>query len=587
MAATQITSLVNLLREIAEAIRAVKETSDLINPRDFASLILSLKNETHATASILGQVLTDNTITLLRTLTSNGTYNLRYEDSSGVPLDNFSDICTLTVNDFDASYSDFINTNIPPYLAEQIGVYNLMGDKIGYIPITMFKPRFGERLYRFGLLSDVHDYTDSTALASDDFKHALNLFNNKEDVVMTCICGDISQNGTKSEFQVYKNDVAEQSPNTPVYTTTGNHDAQSGISTNTWKNYTGELPTFEKSYTVNGKTDHFLFLGMHKWNFTDAYATTDLDWLESKLEEYKNERCFVFTHLFFPDRSGNLNGIYTSNNWLSGSQLTRLENMCNTYVNSIWFSGHSHWKWEMQAFQKIANIYRTYNDDTPTCGWCVHVPSCAEPRITTTGSDRIDQPLESQGAIVDVYEDYIDIRGIDLITDKYIPIGTYRLDTVLFNSSNSGETENTNTIALTASNFFLSGSNEGNPTVTDEGEYLVINFDAVKNRLMFRTDAFTEEVTKAMLYHDGVELSATLDSTAASKVGFQTLYIQSGGTQTTTYSFESGSQLTYALDDTESIHHGKYTIQCNTSSSYAGAIPLTVRLKNPRIVLEY
>lgn len=580
--ANKTNNLTIFLQEIADAIRTVKNMTEPINPQEFASLILSLSNT--IIFETVGEVTANNIIRLFASLDS-GTYTLKYINANGSPIDNFSDICTLTITSNDVQYSDFIDVNIPPYLASSIGVYN--GEtKVGIIPIEGFKPSFGERLYRFGLLSDVHDYTNATTLASDDFKHALNLFNNKEDVVMTCICGDISQDGTTAEFQLYKNDVAEQSPDTPVYTTTGNHDAQSSINTTTWKNYTGELPTFEKSYTVNGKTDHFLFLGMHKWNFTDAYSTTDLAWLESKLEEYKNERCFVFTHLFFPDRSGNLNGIYTSNNWLSGTQLTRLEAMCDKYVNSVWFSGHSHWKWEMQSFQKIANIYRTYNGETPTCGWCVHVPSCAEPRITTTGSDRIDQPLESQGAVVDVYEDYIDIRGIDLITDKYIPIGTYRLDTTLFEISDGGSTEDGNTVKLTASNFFLSGSNEGNPTVTDDGEYLIIEFDAVKNRLMFRTDAFTSEVTKAMLYHDGVEMSASLNSTALSKVGFQTLYIQSGGTQTTTYSFESGSQLTYAIDDTGSIHEGKYTIQCNTSSSYAGALPLTVRLKNPRVVLE-
>ena len=32
-----------------------------------------------------------------------------------------------------------------------------------------------------------------------------------------------------------------------------------------------------------------------------------LDKLEEKLEEYRNERTFVFTHLFFPEKAGNFN----------------------------------------------------------------------------------------------------------------------------------------------------------------------------------------------------------------------------------------------------------------------------------------
>lgn len=54
-------------------------------------------------------------------------------------------------------YKDFINVNIAPYAANHIGVYDKNGNKIGCIPIDGFKPEYGERLYRFGLISDVHN----------------------------------------------------------------------------------------------------------------------------------------------------------------------------------------------------------------------------------------------------------------------------------------------------------------------------------------------------------------------------------------------------------------------------------------------
>ena len=38
---------------------------------------------------------------------------------------------------------------------------------------------------------------------------------------------------------------------------------------------------------------------------------------------------------------------------------------------------------------------------------------------------------ENEGAIVDVYEDYIEIKGIDFKTGKYIPVAQYRLDTTI------------------------------------------------------------------------------------------------------------------------------------------------------------
>ena len=390
-------NLTQFLTEIADAIRYVKGMTEPINPQNFAELIRGMSDK------LMGEIDSENTISLLKSLVSvNGTYTLKYEDKLRVPLENFADICTLTLSNNDAYYEDLIDVNIPPYLAEYIGVYDGSGVRVGYIPVSGFKPTFGERLYRVGLLSDVHDYEGSTAEPSDDFRTALNLFNNKEDVVMTCIAGDISQNGTAAEFSMFQADVAAQSPNTPVYTTTGNHDCGSSNSTineTTWEQYTGHPLTFEVSRVLdNGTTDHFLFLGMNKYSLGSRgtpYKTESIDWLETKLKEYKNERCFVFTHLFFPERAGNLNNIYPQGNWLQGSQLSRLETLHVKFVNSIWFSGHSHWKWALQKYQDRANVYRDINSDNlPASGWSVHIPSCASP-IDSNGSTRVEKPLES------------------------------------------------------------------------------------------------------------------------------------------------------------------------------------------------
>lgn len=325
------------------------------------------------------------------------------------------------------SYNEFINNNIAPYNATKIGVYNSSNVKVGEIPVTNLKPDFGERLYRFGLLSDVHNQQDQTAESTEDLQRALAFFNEKESVSFTCICGDISQSGTAAEFQIYKTNVETKSPNTPVYTTTGNHDCgqgTSGLTLSDWNQYTGN---HGQCFEITQGTDHFLFFGMNKWSFGSSgtpYLDESITWISNKLEEYRNERCFVFTHLFFPDRAGNLNSIYPSGNWLGGTQLTTIQALNDRYQNAIWFSGHSHWKWNLQKYQDRANIYKN------NCGWCVHVPSCAIP-IDSDGTTRVEKPLESEGAIVDVYENYIDIRGMDLKNQKYLPIAQYRLDTTL------------------------------------------------------------------------------------------------------------------------------------------------------------
>lgn len=347
-------------------------------------------------------------------------------------------------------FNDFINENVAPYSSENIGIFNSEGELVGKIPLNNFKPNYGERLFRFGILSDVHNNNADSQTNEDiaDFTNALTFFNEKESVNITCICGDITQGGRPAQFAVYKNVVETNSPNTSVYTTTGNHDCPSsgGLANTDWEPYTGNPKTFEIIKEIGGKNVPFLFLGMNLYSLGDAgtpYSDEDLDWLETKLEEYRNERVFVITHLFFPTKSGNFKQIYPSTNWLGGAQLDRLQAMNERYLNSIWFSGHSHWKWYLQKYEDKANVFRSYDDNgTPTCGWCVHIPSCASPIDSNGTNTRVSKGLESEGGIIDVYNDFIVVRGIvfkdandTTYTNLYTPVAQYKLDTTIINVS--------------------------------------------------------------------------------------------------------------------------------------------------------
>ena len=343
-------------------------------------------------------------------------------------------------------YESFINSNVAPYSADAIGIFNSAGELVNKIPIDGFKPSYTDRLFRFGILSDVHNNNVDSQSNEDiaDLTNALSVLNTIESVNMTCICGDITQGGRPAQFAVYRDTVSTNSPNTPVYTTTGNHDCPStgGLIDSDWEPYTGNPKTFEIIQRIGDKDVPFLFLGMNLYSLGDGgtpYTEDDLDWLENKLEEYRNERVFVITHLFFPTKAGNFKQIYPSTNWLGGAQLERLQAMNERYLNSIWFSGHSHWKWYLQKYEDKANVYRSYDDNgNPTCGWTVHIPSCASPIDSNGVSSRVSKPLESEGGIVDVYNDYIVLRGIVFkkesdteYTNKYEPIAQYKLDTTL------------------------------------------------------------------------------------------------------------------------------------------------------------
>ena len=272
-------------------------------------------------AGVTGKVTMDNKVEVVSDAI--GVYTLKYIDVDGNPLEDYADICSMTVDKI-ATYEDFIDVNIAPREASVIGIYGADGERVGTILLSDFRPDFSQKpLYSFGILSDVH-IGRSVINPEADFERALKLFNSKG-VAHTCICGDITQNGKEAELQGYKSILPVA--NAPVYTVTGNHDATTkGVNLDLWTQYINLPIVFEKSVEANGKTDHFLFLGMNIWNFAAPYLDEHLAWLEEKLEAYRNERCFIITHLFFPDRAGNLNGIYPSGNWLRGEQLERLQN---------------------------------------------------------------------------------------------------------------------------------------------------------------------------------------------------------------------------------------------------------------------
>lgn len=522
-----------------------------------------------------GVMLSNKDITVASTV--GGEFTLKYVDAAGNPLADYADICTMTVDDM-AIYEDFVDANVAPFEADAIGIFDEAGVKVGSIEISAVRADDASLLYSVGMLSDVHVGVDT---AVDDFANALNFFNSTVNAEFICICGDITENATEAEYTNYKAIVDANSPSRPVYTTTGNHDAKGdGVNETLWRQYTGQNLTFEVSRILpNGKTDHYLFLGMSYWNFTSAYLESNIKWLENKLEEYRNERCFVITHLFFPDRAGNMNEVYPSYNWLSGIQLNTLQTMCDRYKNTIWFSGHSHWKWSLQQYDDLANVCRN-----PESGWSVHIPSCAKP-IDSNGATREDKVAQSEGAVINVYENHIDILGVDFISGKYLPIATYRLDTTLQEVEEKEEVVLDET-CITASGFVWNpekGSattDAGTASVTDVPDmpgYVDVIFTGKSQGYYMTNSTFTPGVaspdqTVDITIEDlqcwtGWGTSTQAEVSTIEKVGFY-----------------SGSYNLASTEDcivyvkTEPGKEGQ-GVQFQTSSSCAGPYPIKIRMK--------
>lgn len=330
----------------------------------------------------------------------------------------------------------FIPQNKAPINNDYICVYdgdNLIG-KVKTSGIAM--PNMGNKLYSFGALSDVH-VTVST-FAMEKFKQALEYFNNTENVLFTCIAGDLTGSGTADQFATYRNAVAEYSPNKPVYECTGNHDVQDKsvapfLTKESTRPYTGS----DMYYSFTQGNDVFIMFGMSGWiSYTGEIFTTEaLEWLSEKLEENRDKRCFVFEHcpnmvvtngvVHKDSGSGSIVGLPppTGNLLNQGSTSKPFRDLMAHYKNVIWFHGHSHMDFAYQEQCSQVNYDKKWGCHS------IHIPSSASGRSLKADGSGWENPTGSYGYVVDVYENHIVLRGRDFVADKFVPIATYCLET--------------------------------------------------------------------------------------------------------------------------------------------------------------
>lgn len=328
-------------------------------------------------------------------------------------------------------YADFIAQNVAPLGARRIGIYNEQGNRVGQIPLgSLTPPAQGKKLYSFGALSDVHIVYSA---AADDFKRALTYLNDDEDVAFTCICGDLTDNGTEEQLAQYKAVVDAYSPETPVYAIAGNHESYSTQPT-LLEQYTGE-PLY---YSFTYGDDVFLMLGCYSWSNDGIFTTEYLQWVYETLEANRNKRCFVFEHVFPWGDSGNPGGLY-SFDMFSGTKGGVFQSLLKHYKNTVLFHGHSHTKFHLQEIDAKAN----YSD---ALGYrSVHIPSLAVPRDIGEGA-LTNIYADSEGYVVDVYENGIHLRGRDFVKGEFLPIASYWLGTTLQTVAEGTYTDSTGTI---------------------------------------------------------------------------------------------------------------------------------------------
>lgn len=417
---------------------------------DSAEIIYEFHNETAGSAS--------GTVTVNAGL---GEYELYWGDENGEKL-------SENVGGYTVYYSEFATVKanetetIQEFTAIPEGAKTVLAYKLGILAGKTDIPEnkiadYGEKIYSFGALSDVHFNRYNGSLSGDDacitFNNALN-FLEALDVSMVGISGDLSVDGERSAFEKYNSITSNY--DFPVYTCTGNHDVSDDFTKENWRELinNGVYGETKADGVVNvadngmdfvyipqdGAGDVFIFLSQYEWDYGEVYSRiledSQLDWLETQLEKYKDETVYLFFHTFLnnPVEGENLNmgegnlennvGRYYDLAFTEGCEdEVRFEALMDKYENVVYFNGHSHWAYDMQELNPNLNI-ADYDGEFATM---VHISSVSSPRRTTPNlDDSIEYYMRSsEGMYVEVYEDKIVLTACEFLSGEFLSYATY------------------------------------------------------------------------------------------------------------------------------------------------------------------
>ena len=333
------------------------------------------------------------------------------------------------------NYTHFIRQNTAPPGAQRIIVTDSSNKQVCTIPLGGLTPPSGEKLYSFGLLSDIHIYPIVAVAWHPEakFDSALTFLEN-EGCVFVAISGDLTQTGLTlddtttgldtRQFAKYK-EICD-AHTIPVYAVCGNHESITNKEAYAMRNqrelliqYTGH----DLYYTIEHGDDLFIFVGQPDWD--EVMGDDALQWLRETLEANHNRRCFVFLHPYIEEDSGDPldvreNSVFV--NW-GATKTKAFMDLMAQHKNTVLFHGHSHAVFESQELDNTANY-------TEKNGFrSVHVPSLARPLIVNKDGTHYTDDTAAQGYIVDVYPDCIVLNGWDFVGNKPIPLGTYKIPT--------------------------------------------------------------------------------------------------------------------------------------------------------------
>ena len=328
-----------------------------------------------------------------------------------------------------------IPQNVAPPNAEKVVIFDKNGNvvlKCGLGNLAM--PSVGTKRYSVGILSDTHTTTINSHFGTPedtqtDLTRAIQYFSTVAEI--TCVCGDMVNFCDDGGLEKHKEIVDANKGNMKVFEIAGNHEHYSKqdkvvpMTDDVIRQYTG----YPLRYAVEHNGDVFIMCGSVGWGA--VFDKTGIQWLYDTLEENRNKRCFLFVHCFLKgaEYCGDSTGIVNTVD-MTASYKQVFISLLKHYKNVIYFHGHSHVMGQMQDYTQQLETPLPANYDF-ACGiHSVHIPSLSYPRDISSGT-KVNLFEESQGYLMDVYDNHIVLRGRDFVKGEFIPIAQYCLNTTL------------------------------------------------------------------------------------------------------------------------------------------------------------
>lgn len=275
------------------------------------------------------------------------------------------------------------------------------------------KLQYSEYRYSFNVLTDLHinpaktTYSSHLNLAIDDM-----LYYNKDSKALFTI-GDHTDNGSDEAYELLNSIMGRytSSTETPVYYALGNHEFIYGPTFQTQVDkFLKNTKTRSVNYSLTIEGSKIIYLGTDSNIGEGSINDENIKWLKGELDSADSSMpIFIFLHTPLVDTVA---GSFKKQNWYGIPENgEKIKKILENYLNVFMFTGHTHWTFESA---NELSLGKGKNANYINCSAVSYL----------WNDNNINEP-GSEGFFVDVYDDYIVLKGREFVEQKWAAHGMF------------------------------------------------------------------------------------------------------------------------------------------------------------------